>query len=122
MRAAQTVRTAFIINLTINNATAQISSGSQNNAFSFKNLAGFGFHAHYLTIFYQQLINHQLLELQIFLLFHNLFHQGVIIGLILLTTQGMHGIPLARVQKTHLNAGQVSTNTHLTTQGIQLAH
>ena len=114
LRTAQTVRTAFIINLAINNTAAQISTGSQDNALRLENLAGFGLYANNRTVFHQQLINHQLLQLQILLVLDNLFHQCVIKRLILLTAQSMHGIALTGIQKTHLDTRQICTNTHLT--------
>ena len=114
LRTAQTVRTTFIINLAINNTAAQISTGSQDNALRLENLAGFGLYANNRTVFHQQLINHQLLQLQILLVLDNLFHQCVIKRLILLTAQSMHGIALTGIQKTHLDTRQICTNTHLT--------
>ena len=122
LRTAQTVRTAFIINLAVNNTAAQISTGSQNNALRLENLARFGLHANNRTVFHQQLINHQLLQLQILLILNNLFHQRVIKRLILLTAQRMHGIALTGIQKTHLDTRQIRTDTHLTAQSIKLTH
>ena len=119
---AQTVRTAFIINLAVNNTAAQISTGSQDNALRLENLAGFGLYANNRTIFHQQLINHQLLQLQVLLILDNLFHQSVIKRLILLTAQSMHGIALTGIQKTHLDTRQIRTDTHLAAQSIKLTH
>ena len=113
LRTTQAVRTAFIINLAINNTTAQISTGSQNNTLRLENLAGFSLHTNNRAIFHQQFINHQLLQLQILLILNNLFHQGMVKRLILLTTQRMHSITLTCIQKTHLDTRQISTDTHL---------
>ena len=122
LRTAQTVRTAFVINLAVNNTATQISTGSQDNALRLENLAGFGLYANNRTVFHQQLINHQLLQLQVLLILDNLFHQRVIKRLILLTAQSMYGIALTGIQKTHLDTRQIRTDTHLAAQSIQLTH
>ena len=75
--------------------------------------AGMGLYANNRTVFHQQLINHQLLQLQVLLILNNLFHQRVIKRLIFLTAQSMHGITLTGIQKTHLDTRQIRTDTHL---------
>ena len=84
--------------------------------------AGMGLYANNRTVFHQQLINHQLLQLQILLVLDNLFHQRVIKRLILLTAQSMHGIALTGIQKAHLDTCQIRTDTHLAAQSIKLTH
>ena len=122
LSAAQTVRAALIVELAVNNTAAQVGACRQNNAASLKDLAYFGLYADNLAVFHEQLVNHQLLQLQVLLILDDFFHQRVIIRLILLSAQRMDCIALACVQQTHLDARQIRTNAHLSAQSVQLTH
>ena len=96
----------------------EIGTGAQDHRIRFEHFPGFRFHPLDLAVLHQQLVDHQLLHIQVVLVFHHFLHDGVIQRLVRLGPERLDRIPFPGVQHPHLDAGLIRRQAHLPTQGV----
>ena len=96
----------------------QVRAGAEDHRVGFEHFPGFRFHPLDLAILDQQLVDHQLFHVQVVLVFHHFFHDGVIQGFVCLGPESLYRIALAGVQHPHLDAGFIGCQSHLSSQGV----
>jgi hypothetical protein len=67
---------------------------------------------------HQQPVDHQLLHIQVLLIFHHFLHDGMVERFVRLGSESLDCIALPGIQHPHLDAGFIGCQSHLPSQGI----
>ena len=120
MAGVHTIGTGRNHALTGDDGAVQVSTGGNDDRPGGVLRAQSGADTGNMAVFYQNLGDLGLLQLQIFLEFQSVLHVLLVFAAVSLGPEGVHSRSLAAVEHPVLDAAVVSGNAHFTAQGIDL--